>query len=77
MFLLGLSALLNPEFKISVIFLPFYSFPIGYGTLAIASLDLLGIVMKWKTFDHFAHLGGLLYSLVFLEVMKKLYPKIK
>jgi rhomboid-like protein len=75
MFLLGMSALLNPDFKISLIFLPFFSFPIGYGTLAIASFDLLGIFLKWKSFDHFAHLGGLFYSLVFLEVMKRLYPK--
>lgn len=32
------------------------------GLLAVAGFDLLGLLMRWRVFDHAAHLGGVLFG---------------
>lgn len=46
-------------------------------------LDLFGLVLKWKTFDHAAHLGGAIFGVVYTiyglpawnDLQKYLYDK--
>ncbi|PWN47115.1 hypothetical protein IE53DRAFT_371726 [Violaceomyces palustris] len=59
---LVLSACAFPEASISLIFLPFFSFPIGWGVSGLVLFDLLGALRGWAIFDHFAHLGGALFG---------------
>eukprot|EP01080_Neovahlkampfia_damariscottae_P004478 gene4478-7859_t len=72
MFLLGFTALLAPNAEIGLIFLPGISFPISYGTMGIVCFDILGVLFKWRGFDHFAHLGGILYSLLYFKFIQEL-----
>lgn len=68
--LLGLTAMLFPNVNIGIIFLPF-QFNIQYGVIGIAALDLLGVILKWKTFDHVAHLAGLAFGFLFYKIIEE------
>ncbi|CAH2099986.1 unnamed protein product [Euphydryas editha] len=52
-----------PETKLSIIFLPMYTFAAGAAIKVIMSIDLAGVILGWKFFDHAAHLGGALFGM--------------
>ncbi|KAL4709169.1 hypothetical protein ACJJTC_008097 [Scirpophaga incertulas] len=52
-----------PDTRLSIIFLPMYTFSAGVAIKAIMGIDLAGIVLGWKLFDHAAHLGGALFGI--------------
>lgn len=52
-----------PDTRLSIIFLPMYTFPAGTAIKVIMSVDLAGMVFGWKLFDHAAHLGGALFGI--------------
>lgn len=53
----------HPDTLLSIVFLPFIVFKAGLGLKLIMGLDLTGLLLRWKTFDHAAHLGGALFGL--------------
>lgn len=57
-----------PELKVSIIFLPIHSVPIGQALPAMMGIDALGLVLDWKIFDHAAHLGGSLFGYSFFPL---------
>ncbi|QRV74115.1 rhomboid family protein [Ceratobasidium sp. AG-Ba] len=59
------SALAFPDANVSLIFLPFVSVPIGAGVGAMVCLDVLGIIRGWRMFDHWAHLGGAAFGVIY------------
>jgi len=54
----ALTAFAFPSAQIALVFLPTYNFSALTGLGGLVALDLLGVVRGWRTFDHFAHLGG-------------------
>ncbi|XP_048005934.1 presenilins-associated rhomboid-like protein, mitochondrial [Leguminivora glycinivorella] len=52
-----------PDTRLSIIFLPMYTFAAGTAIKVIMSVDLAGVIMGWKVFDHAAHLGGALFGI--------------
>ncbi|XP_072936087.1 presenilin-associated rhomboid-like protein, mitochondrial [Epargyreus clarus] len=52
-----------PDTRLSIIFLPMYTFAAGTAIKVIMSVDLAGVILGWKFFDHAAHLGGALFGL--------------
>lgn len=52
-----------PETRLSIIFLPMYTFAAGTAIKVIMTMDLAGVVLGWKFFDHAAHLGGALFGI--------------
>ncbi|XP_075985724.1 rhomboid family intramembrane serine protease rho-7 [Anticarsia gemmatalis] len=52
-----------PDTRLSIIFLPMYTFAAGTAIKVIMSVDLAGVVFGWKFFDHAAHLGGALFGM--------------
>lgn len=44
-----------------------HSFSIDTGIKGIIALDVLGLLLGWKLFDHAAHLGGMLFGLWFAK----------
>lgn len=50
----------NPDLRVSLIFLPFFSVPISIALPALMAYDALGMYKGWSTFDHAAHLSGAL-----------------
>jgi len=59
----GYFALSHPNAKLGVVFLPSIQFDAIYGLYGIISMDTLGLLLKWKIFDHAAHLGGTLFGM--------------
>ncbi|ORZ10437.1 hypothetical protein BCR42DRAFT_333649 [Absidia repens] len=64
--LLSGTAYLEPQASVSLIFLPFFPIKLGYALPAMMGLDLAGILLKWKMFDHYAHLAGASIGLGYL-----------
>ncbi|KAL7401417.1 hypothetical protein ABVT39_027856 [Epinephelus coioides] len=55
-----------PEAKLSIIFLPMFTFTAGNALKAIIAMDTTGVVLGWKFFDHAAHLGGALFGIWYI-----------
>lgn len=47
-----------PHTHISIIFFPFHPIEAWKGAAGMVALDFLGLVFRWRIFDHAAHLGG-------------------
>jgi len=58
MAILGYVCAQFPDTKLGVIFLPFLTFSAGAAIKMIVGLDLAGVLLGWRIFDHAAHLGG-------------------
>ncbi|CAH0722517.1 unnamed protein product, partial [Brenthis ino] len=52
-----------PDTRLSIIFLPMYAFAASTAIKVIMSMDVAGVVLGWKFFDHAAHLGGALFGI--------------
>ncbi|KAG2187740.1 hypothetical protein INT44_005430 [Umbelopsis vinacea] len=64
---LSATAMLYPDASVYVVFLPFLPIKIGYALPALMGLDLAGILLRWRTFDHFAHLTGAMMGLGYIK----------
>lgn len=51
-----------PDTQLSILFLPWMTFSAGSAIKVIMGLDLAGIMLGWKVFDHAAHLGGAVFG---------------
>ncbi|XP_055611124.1 presenilins-associated rhomboid-like protein, mitochondrial [Uranotaenia lowii] len=51
-----------PDTQLSIIFLPMFTFSAGAAIKVIMGLDLAGVMLGWKVFDHAAHLGGAMFG---------------
>ena len=49
----------NPDLRFSIILLPFTAMPALYMVAGIATLDLTGLILGWRFFDHAAHIAGI------------------
>ncbi|GBM54355.1 Presenilins-associated rhomboid-like protein, mitochondrial [Araneus ventricosus] len=56
-----------PETPLQIVFLPFFTFTASNAIKAIMALDFVGLVAKWRLFDHAAHLGGAIYGILYLN----------
>ena len=52
----------NPDARLGIIFLPFFTFAAKYALCGLITLDVCGLLFRWKLFDHAAHLGGTLFG---------------
>lgn len=52
-----------PDTQLSIILLPMWTFSAGTAIKFIVGLDLAGVLMGWKFFDHAAHLGGAAFGM--------------
>jgi len=56
---LGTFAMYMPEARMQILFLPMITFTAITGVKGLALMDTTGLLMRWKLFDHAAHLSGL------------------
>ncbi|KAI9457180.1 hypothetical protein HD554DRAFT_2143408 [Boletus coccyginus] len=77
-----LTALAFPDAQVQPIFVPI-SVPITAGVGALVLADVVGVLRGWKLFDHYAHLGGAAFGVLyyahgeeFWTFMKEMYRKI-
>ncbi|XP_062562877.1 presenilins-associated rhomboid-like protein, mitochondrial [Armigeres subalbatus] len=52
-----------PDTQLSIVFLPMLTFSAGAAIKVIMGIDMAGVLLGWKLFDHAAHLGGALFGL--------------
>ncbi|XP_028407189.1 presenilins-associated rhomboid-like protein, mitochondrial isoform X2 [Dendronephthya gigantea] len=52
----------NPDARLAILFLPFFSFPASKALIGLVSFDLAGLLFRWGLFDHAAHLGGVAFG---------------
>jgi len=60
---LGMFGSYVPEARMQIIFLPMITFSAATALKGLMVLDTAGLVMKWRLFDHAAHLSGVLAGL--------------
>ncbi|KAI3386699.1 hypothetical protein SNEBB_010654 [Seison nebaliae] len=65
MAVIGLFCSNYPEALMQIIFLPFFSFKASTAMYSLISIDVLGAMSNWNKLDHFGHLGGILYGIVY------------
>ncbi|KAG2213455.1 hypothetical protein INT47_009129 [Mucor saturninus] len=65
--LISATAYTNPNSSVFVPFLPTVPININYAVPTLLSLDVAGILMRWRMFDHFAHLGGATLGLAYMQ----------
>nr|CAG4647973.1 EOG090X07NR [Moina brachiata] len=53
----------HPDSLLQVAFVPGFTFTASSGLTALLCLDTVGMFMRWKVFDHAAHLGGALFGM--------------
>lgn len=64
-----------PGLYVSLIFLPFLSFPLKTALPVVMIFDFMGLLRKWSTFDHAAHLTGTTFGYIFYSTShEKLWP---
>jgi len=61
---LGMFGSYMPEARMQILFLPMINFSAATAIKGMALMDATGLVMKWKLFDHAAHLSGVLCGVV-------------
>nr|CAG4637083.1 EOG090X07NR [Ceriodaphnia reticulata] len=53
----------HPNALLQIAFIPGFTFTADTGLKALLCMDTVGLIMRWKLFDHAAHLGGALFGL--------------
>jgi len=58
MAVIGMFATVHPDSTLQIILLPMVTFTAATGLKALMTIDTLGLLLKWRMFDHAAHLAG-------------------
>eukprot|EP01135_Chromosphaera_perkinsii_P003136 Nk52_evm25s236 gene=Nk52_evmTU25s236 len=66
MALVALMVQLQPDSIMRFIFLPFVTFQAKHLFGCVVAMDVMGLVFRWKLFDHAAHLAGALFGWAFV-----------
>nr|CDI55753.1 integral membrane protease of the rhomboid family [Melanopsichium pennsylvanicum 4] len=74
---LVISALAFPDAQLGIIFLPFITFPIRVGVAGLMAADIAGILLRWRMFDHWAHLGGAAFGFIYWYLGAKSWEALK
>ncbi|XP_046647884.1 presenilins-associated rhomboid-like protein, mitochondrial isoform X2 [Daphnia pulicaria] len=53
----------HPDALLQIAFIPGFTFTADSGLKALLCFDTVGLIMRWKLFDHAAHLGGAMFGL--------------
>lgn len=57
----------HPNTELGILFVPFVRFSAEHAIQGIVLLDTLGVLFRWKVFDHAAHLGGALFGILYAK----------
>ncbi|KAF8972677.1 hypothetical protein BDZ97DRAFT_1649500 [Flammula alnicola] len=62
-----LTALAFPDSQVALFIPPTYPINIQYGVGGLVALDMIGILRGWRHFDHWAHLGGAAFGVLYYK----------
>ncbi|KAF8801330.1 hypothetical protein BYT27DRAFT_7198411 [Phlegmacium glaucopus] len=60
-----MTALAFPESQVALFIPPTYPINIQYGIGGLMMIDVIGILRGWRSFDHWAHLGGAAFGIAY------------
>lgn len=63
--LLAYTCLMIPDSQLQIIFVPSFTFSASSAITALMAFDMLGLLLRWRMFDHAAHLGGAVFGLLY------------
>ncbi|CAH1781320.1 unnamed protein product, partial [Owenia fusiformis] len=76
--LIGMTCIQYPKAQLSIAFIgdiiP-HSFSAQSAMIGLLALDTMGVLMRWKLFDHAAHLGGMLFGIWYISYGKDIIWK--
>ncbi|XP_065338826.1 presenilins-associated rhomboid-like protein, mitochondrial [Cloeon dipterum] len=75
MAILGYICTVHPDIRLSIIFLPQFHFTGEMAIKGLLLMDSVGMVMRWRFFDHAAHLGGALFGIFWAVCGHNLWMK--
>lgn len=75
MAILAYTCFVRPDIQLSIIFLPQYHFSGDTAIKCLVMMDTVGMLMRWRFFDHAAHLGGALFGIFWAVCGHKLWMK--
>lgn len=58
---------MHPDSRLQILFIPNFTFSADNAIKFIVALDTLGCILRWKYFDHAAHLGGALLGILWAK----------
>lgn len=64
-----------PDARLNIVFLPMFTFSAENAVYGLILFDFLGLVFKWRLFDHAAHLGGSFFGLFYATYGEEWYTK--
>jgi len=62
-----MTALAFPDSQVALFIPPTYPINIQYGVGGLVLMDMIGIVRGWRVFDHWAHLGGAAFGVLYYK----------
>ncbi|CAL1715584.1 unnamed protein product [Somion occarium] len=72
-----LTALAFPETEIALIFPPTPPIPIQLGVGGLMAIDIIGALRGWRLFDHWAHLGGAAFGVLYYHYGMKVWDTFR
>eukprot|EP00045_Choanoeca_perplexa_P003287 m.29660 g.29660 ORF g.29660 m.29660 type:complete len:337 (-) comp11964_c0_seq1:48-1058(-) len=74
--LFGFTTCLVPDTKLNIIFFPFFTFTAEQALVAVLLFDTVGMIFRFSSLGHAAHMGGTLFGYFFAQhhasIMKQL-----
>ncbi|KAI5694336.1 hypothetical protein M8J76_001708 [Diaphorina citri] len=65
MAVLAHTCITHPDTELGILFVPYVRFSAEHAIQGIMLLDFLGVLFRWRLFDHAAHLGGALFGILY------------
>ncbi|KAF2355585.1 Peptidase S54 rhomboid domain [Trinorchestia longiramus] len=75
--MLGYFCTKYPESRLGIIFIPNFNFSAEQGLFGLMCLDTTGLILRWRLFDHAAHLSGALSGLAYAKYGDHLWKERK
>jgi len=72
-----MTALAFPESQLALFIPPSYPINIQYGIGGLMMIDAIGIMRGWRTFDHWAHLGGAAFGIAYYKFGPRIWHHLR
>lgn len=72
----SVSAVMYPDLPMGIMFLPFH-FRISELLTGFVVLDIIGLIRGWRTVDHAAHLGGVLFGWLYVKYGRDYWDRMQ
>jgi len=72
-----MTALAFPESQVALFIPPTYPINIQFGIGGLMMMDVIGILRGWRSFDHWAHLGGAAFGIAYYKFGPQIWHRMR